>query len=56
MLSPLSKKNVQRLNGTVDALSILISRSSDKCHRFLKILKGKNYFEWLQELKKYLEI
>lgn len=56
-----TKKQVQRLIGRIVALSRFISWSSDRCHRFLGILKKDNRLEWsheyaqaLQELKSYL--
>nr|XP_009767784.1 PREDICTED: uncharacterized protein LOC104218887 [Nicotiana sylvestris] len=41
-----SVKEVQRLIGRLAALSRFISRSSEKCHHFIGLLKKKNYFEW----------
>lgn len=50
--SPRSQKDVQRLNGRVTPLNIFITRSSDKCYGFFKILKRKTSFEWTDECKK----
>lgn len=55
------KKDIQRLNGRIATMSRFISRSLDRCHRFFKVLKGRNNFEWivefeaaLKEMKSYL--
>ncbi|XP_074307855.1 uncharacterized protein LOC141642808 [Silene latifolia] len=59
--SPEKPKDVQRLAGNVAALSIFISRSSDKCRLFYDILRKSQKFEWtadheqaFRELKHYL--
>jgi ribonuclease HI len=61
MRSPKKPKEVQSLTGRVAALSRFISKATDKCQPFFKILKGGNRFQWtdeceaaLQELKKHL--
>uniref|UniRef100_A0A2N9GE62 Uncharacterized protein n=1 Tax=Fagus sylvatica TaxID=28930 RepID=A0A2N9GE62_FAGSY len=59
MRPPKNTKEVQRLTGRVAALNRFMSRSTDKCLPFFKILKKA--FEWndecqqaFEELKKYL--
>lgn len=37
------------MNGQIAALSRFISKSSDHCVSFFKVLKGKKNFEWTQE-------
>ncbi|KAJ9544284.1 hypothetical protein OSB04_023991 [Centaurea solstitialis] len=54
--SPRNIKEVQKLTGRVAALTLFISRSSDKCHLFYNVLR-KNQDEHekaLQELKQYM--
>ncbi|XP_059669203.1 uncharacterized protein LOC132314344 [Cornus florida] len=59
MRSPRSTKDLQRLTGKIAALSRLISRSTDKCLPFFRVLRKA--FEWtpeceqaFKELKQYL--
>ncbi|XP_058189286.1 uncharacterized protein LOC131306874 [Rhododendron vialii] len=59
MRSPRNIKEVQKLTGLVAALSRFISRASDKCQTFFKVLKKA--FEWtttkeiaFTQLKEYL--
>lgn len=40
MISPRTIKEVQSLTGTVAALNCFISKSSDKCKEFFKVIKG----------------
>lgn len=54
MPSPRIKKDVQRLNGRVAALSRFILRSSNKWHEFFKILKRRMSFEWMDECEKVI--
>ncbi|XP_048605843.1 uncharacterized protein LOC125583251 [Brassica napus] len=61
MVSPKTKREVQRLTGRVAALNRFISRSTDKCLSFYDTLKGNKKFEWseecekaFQQLKRYL--
>ena len=61
MPSPRSIRETQRLIGQVAALNQFISRSTDKCLPFYKMLKGNKKFDWtpecesaFQELKAYL--
>ncbi|XP_056848940.1 uncharacterized protein LOC130499060 [Raphanus sativus] len=61
MLPPKSVKDVQRLTGKIAALNRFISRSTDRCLPFYKLLKGNKKFEWntdcdaaLSELKVYI--
>ncbi|WZZ59938.1 uncharacterized protein LOC106384627 [Brassica napus] len=61
MVSPKTKREVQRLTGRVAALNHFISRSTDKCLPFYDTLKGNKKFEWseecekaFQQLKRYL--
>ncbi|XP_070022192.1 uncharacterized protein [Nicotiana sylvestris] len=56
-----SEKEVQRLTGRIAALGRFISKSSEKCFKFLSALKKQNQFEWtedcqhaLKNLKTYL--
>ena len=44
MPSPLRIKEVQRLTGRIDALSRFVSRASDKCQPFFRVLKKA--FQW----------
>ena len=44
MLPPSSIKEVQRLTGRIVALSIFVSRASDKCQPFFQVLKKD--FQW----------
>ena len=59
MLSPLTTKEIQSLAGRVAALNRFVSRATDQCLPFFKILRKA--FEWseecekaFQELKTYL--
>lgn len=61
MRSPQKPKEVQRLMGRIAALNRFISRATEKCLPFFKILKGGKKFQWtpeceeaFQELKNYL--
>lgn len=45
MLSPHTKKEVMKLNGRAVALSYIISRSSNRCHKFFNILKRCKDFQ-----------
>ncbi|CAI9762903.1 unnamed protein product [Fraxinus pennsylvanica] len=61
MRSPQKPKEVQRLTGRIAALNRFISRATEKCLPFFKVLKGGNKFQWtpecegaFQELKNYL--
>jgi hypothetical protein len=59
MESPQNTKQLQRLTGRVAALNRFISRSTDKCLPFFKILKkafvwGEECEEAFQQLKNYL--
>ncbi|XP_013608132.1 PREDICTED: uncharacterized protein LOC106314869 [Brassica oleracea var. oleracea] len=60
-LPPRSVREVQRLTGKIAALNRFISRSTDRCLPFYKLLKGNKKFEWniecdsaLKELKAYI--
>ena len=60
-LPPRSIREVQRLTGKIAALNRFISRSTDRCLPFYKLLKGNKKFEWntecdstLKELKTYI--
>ena len=44
MLSPSGIKEVQRLTGRIAALSLFVSRASDKCQTFFQVLKKA--FQW----------
>ena len=59
MKSPQSIKEVQSLTGRVTALNMFVSKATDRCLPFFKVLK--NAFEWtdecqraFQDLKTYL--
>ena len=52
MVSPKTKREVQRLTGRVAALNRFISRSTDKCLPFYDTLKGNKKFEWTEECEK----
>ncbi|XP_048622675.1 uncharacterized protein LOC111210468 [Brassica napus] len=61
MVSPKTKREVQRLTERVAALNRFISRSTDKCLPFYDTLKGNKKFVWseecekaFQQLKRYL--
>lgn len=47
--SPRIKKEFMRLYGRVAVLSQSISRSSDRCYKFFKILKGCKNFQWTED-------
>lgn len=50
MRSPRIMKEVQSLTGRVATLNCFVSRSSDKCKEFFKVIKGKvKKFEWTPE-------
>ncbi|XP_013617459.1 PREDICTED: uncharacterized protein LOC106323971 [Brassica oleracea var. oleracea] len=60
-LPPRSIQEVQLLTGKIAALNRFISRSTDRCLLFYKLLKGNKKFEWniecdsaLKELKAYI--
>ena len=60
-LPPRSIREVHRLTGKIAALNCFISRSTDRCLPFYKLLKGNKKFEWntecdstLKELKTYI--
>ena len=46
MVSPKTKREVQRLTERVAALNRFITRSTDKCLPFYDTLKGNKKFEW----------
>ncbi|KAL0716302.1 hypothetical protein Bca4012_065624 [Brassica carinata] len=52
MVSPKTKKEVQRLTGRVAALNRFISRSTEKCLPFYDTFKGNKKFEWTEECEK----
>ncbi|XP_057484915.1 uncharacterized protein LOC130771317 [Actinidia eriantha] len=61
LTSPRNAKEVQKLTGMVAALNRFISKSSDKCRPFFKLLRKNTKFVWdeeselaLQQFKKYL--
>ena len=53
MSPPTNVKEVQCLSGRIAALNIFVSRSTDKCFPFFKLLKKK--FEWTNECTKAFE-
>ncbi|XP_057464946.1 uncharacterized protein LOC130754714 [Actinidia eriantha] len=61
LTSPRNAKEVQKLTGMAAALNQFISKSSDKCRPFFKLLRKNTKFVWdkeseleLQQFKKYL--
>ena len=59
MRSPQTTKEVQSLVGRVAALNRFVSRATDRCLPFFKVLRkafewSEGYDEAFQELKKYL--
>ncbi|XP_022159204.1 uncharacterized protein LOC111025623 [Momordica charantia] len=63
MDSPRNLQQLQGLNGRIAALNRFVSRSTDKCLSFFKILRKKWQFEWIEEceatfkkLKRYLGV
>ena len=46
MPSPKSIKDIQRLVGRIAALNRFISRSTDKCLSFFKLLRNSTRFAW----------
>jgi hypothetical protein len=62
MEEPKTKKDIQKLNGRVEALNRFSSRSAERSLPFFKVLKGKGNIEWgpeqskaFAELKEYIE-
>ena len=49
MVSPKTVKEVQRLTGRVAVLNRFVSKATDKCLPFLKVLKQA--FQWTDECK-----
>ncbi|KAL5752480.1 hypothetical protein ACOSQ2_022987 [Xanthoceras sorbifolium] len=61
MRSPTKPKHVQSLNEQVAALSLFISKSTNKCVPFFNVLRGNKKLEWteecelvFQQLKEYI--
>jgi len=52
MQSPTTVKDVHKLMGCIAALGKFMSRSTDKCLPFFKVLKRKMPFEWDDEAEK----
>ena len=52
MMSPKSVKDIQRLAGRVATLNRFISRSTDKCLPFFKLLKNSTRFVWDEQCEK----
>ena len=52
--SPRNVKEVQKLTGRMAALSIFISRLSDKSHAFFETLKKPKDFEWTKKCESAL--
>lgn len=48
---PRTVKEVQRLTGMIRALFRFISWSTNKCHPFFQVLKGKDKIYWDSECK-----
>ena len=53
MAPPKNVKEVQSLNGKVDALNKFLSRATDKCLPFFRTLKKS--FEWTAECRRAFE-
>lgn len=49
MTSPRKVKEVQRLTRRITVLNIFVSRATNKCLPFFKILKKAKYFTWTEE-------
>ncbi|XP_022851304.1 uncharacterized protein LOC111373062 [Olea europaea var. sylvestris] len=49
MEAPKSERDIQKLTGRVAALNRFVSRATDKCFPFFKVLRGHNSFEWNDE-------
>lgn len=49
MKSPGNLKQLQCLKGRIAALNRFVSRSTDKCLPFFKVLRTKGKFEWTEE-------
>ena len=50
MKSPATIKQVQSLTGRIAALNRFVSKSSEKCKKFFKAIKGASKdFEWTEE-------
>lgn len=52
MESPRNKKEVQRLTGRIAALNRFMSRASDRCYPFFKVLRGNQGFDWSEDCEK----
>ncbi|XP_022135947.1 uncharacterized protein LOC111007781 [Momordica charantia] len=55
MEAPRTLKQLQCLNGRIAALNRFVSRSTDKCLPFFKVLRKKGPFEWTAECEQTLE-
>ncbi|XP_022155140.1 uncharacterized protein LOC111022281 [Momordica charantia] len=55
MEAPKTLKQLQCLNGRIAALNRFVSRSTDKCLPFFKVLRMKGLFEWTVECEQALE-
>ena len=49
MRFPVRKKNVQSVNGQVAIISRFVSKATDKCAPFFKLLKKTRDFQWTEE-------
>ncbi|XP_022146375.1 uncharacterized protein LOC111015604 [Momordica charantia] len=54
MKAPKTLKQLQCLNGRIAALNRFVSRSTDKCLPFFKVLRKKGPFEWTEECEQAL--
>ena len=52
MNSPTKTKEVPSLTQRIAALSIFVSKSTDKCVPFFNILRGNKNFEWIDECER----
>ncbi|XP_022895281.1 uncharacterized protein LOC111409466 [Olea europaea var. sylvestris] len=52
MESPRNKKEVQRLTGRIAALNMFMSRASDRCYPYFKVLRGNQGFDWSEDCEK----
>ncbi|XP_022159003.1 uncharacterized protein LOC111025448 [Momordica charantia] len=55
MEAPKTLKQLQCLNGRIAASNMFVSRSTDKCLPFFKVLRKKGSFEWTTECEQALE-
>lgn len=49
MSSPMKPKHIQSLTDRVAALSLFVSKATDRCLPFFEVLKGNKKFQWTEE-------